>query len=82
LVDLSADRAGTFAAHRASDDDLARRQQQKLANAQANDILPLAALAQTEGMSEAEFRAKYASTDSVAYAETVRRIDATLAGLE
>jgi hypothetical protein len=81
LVDLAADRAGIFAARRASDDSLALAQQQKLANAREADILPISAIAEREGMSEAEFKARYASTDSAAYAETVRRIDATLAGL-
>jgi hypothetical protein len=81
LIDLAADRAGIFAARRASDDSLAMAQQQKLANAREADILPISAIAEREGMSEAEFKARYTSTDSAAYAESVRRIDATLAGL-
>jgi hypothetical protein len=81
LIDLAADRAGVFAARRASDDSLALAQQQKLAKAVEADILPISAIAEREGMSEAEFQGRYASTDSAAYAETVRRIDTTLAGL-
>jgi hypothetical protein len=81
LVDLSADRAGTFAANRASDDSLAAATQKKLAKASDDDLLPLTALAETEGMTAAEFQGRYASTDSAAYAETIRRIDATLAKL-
>ena len=81
LVDLAADRAGIFAAKRASDEAGAASEQQRLAAAQEADILPLSAIAEKEGMSEAEFQGRYASTDSADYAATIRRIDGTLAGV-
>jgi uncharacterized protein YfiM (DUF2279 family) len=81
LVDLSADRAGIFAAKHASDEAGAAAEQKRLATAQEADILPISAIAEKEGMSEAEFQGRYASTDSALYAATIRRIDGALAGV-
>ncbi len=79
LVDLSADRSGTFAAERAADSATSQDVQRWLATASETEILPVSALALREGMTEAEFKARFASTDSTAYAATVARIDETLA---
>ncbi len=81
LVDLAADRSGTFCAQQGADVSSASQVRQWLAAASEPDLLPLTALALAEGMSEDEFRSRYASTDSAQYAATVARIDATLAVL-
>ncbi len=81
LVDLSADRSGTFMAQRASDGSTALALQRKLAHAEEATLLPVSALAFAEGMSEAEFQKRFASTDSAAYAATVARIDETLSSV-
>ena len=79
LVDLAADRSGTFSAERASDEDQASELRLWLSGVSETELLPLGALALAEGMTEAEFQTRYTSTDSAAYAATVERIDQTLA---
>lgn len=81
LIDLSADRSGTFCADRAGEADHAAQMRQWLAQVGESDLLPVGALALAEGMTEAEFRARYASTDSATFDATVRHIDAMLAVL-
>jgi len=81
LVDLAADRSGTFCAEKASSEPTADAMRRWLAGAKARDLLPVRALALAEGMSEEEFRARFASTESAEFAATVDRIDASLAVL-
>jgi len=81
LVDLAADRSGTFCAQRGAAPETARALRDWLASAQETDLLPLGALANAEGMTEDEFRARFTDTDSRAYQAAVQRIDASLAVL-
>jgi hypothetical protein len=81
LVDLAADRSGAFSAQRGTDESQAAALRNWLARATDENLLPVGALALAEGMTEAEFRARYSNTDSVAYAATVQRIDSELAVL-
>ncbi len=81
LIDLAADRSGTFVALHATEDDQAASVRQWLADASQADLLPVSALALAEGMTEAEFNSRYTSTDSREFALSVQRIDATLAVL-
>ena len=81
LVDLAADRSGTFSAARGSEEESAAAVQTWLSVAGPEELLPVSALALAEGMTEAEFQSRFASTDSAEFAATVQRIDATLAVL-
>jgi hypothetical protein len=81
LVDLAADRSGTFCAQHGAEGASAMQVRQWLETVTEADLLPLSALALAEGLTEAEFRSRYASTDSSEYAATVARIDASLAVL-
>lgn len=78
LVDLAADRSGTFAAQRGADPDKAVAMKNWLAQATDSNLLPISALALAEGMTESEFRAQYTNTDSTTYTATVARIDSAL----
>jgi hypothetical protein len=82
LVDLAADRSGTFSAQWGTDKARSKQVQQWLARASQADLLPFSALALAEGMTEAQFQSRYASTDSAQYAATVERIDKTLAAAQ
>jgi hypothetical protein len=79
FVDLAADRAGLTVAHRAADPEAAAAMRARLAAARDGDLLPLGVLALPEGLSEADFEARYRSLDAAAYAGAVRTIDARLA---
>jgi hypothetical protein len=81
LIDLAADRSGTFVALHATEEDQAASVKQWLAGASQADLLPVTALALAEGMTEAEFNSRYTSTDSSEFALSVQRIDNTLAVL-
>jgi hypothetical protein len=81
LVDLAADRSGVFIADHGGQGDQAESVGKWLAGVNEADLLPISALALAEGMTEAEFRSRYASTDSTEFALTVQRIDETLAVL-
>jgi hypothetical protein len=78
LVDLAADRSGAFSAQRGTDEEQAGAVQHWLAQATDDDLLPVAALALAEGMTEGEFRSRYTDTDSDTYAAAVARIDSAL----
>lgn len=78
LVDLAADRAGTFAAQRGADPAQSAALQGWLAQASETNLLPVGALALAEGMTESEFRSRYTDTDSDTFAATVSRIDSVL----
>jgi uncharacterized protein YfiM (DUF2279 family) len=81
LVDLAADRSGTFSAQRGVDSSQAAALREWLARASDESLLPVTALALAEGMTEQEFRVRYTNTDSAGFAATVRRIDSELAVL-
>jgi hypothetical protein len=81
LVDLAADRSGTFCAQHGAEPDSAAALRAWLAVATPEDLLPVGALALAEGMTEAQFRERYTDTDSATFESTVRRIDAQLAVL-
>lgn len=78
LVDLAADRSGAFSAQRGTDEERAGAVRQWLAQAGDDHLLPVAALALAEGMTEGEFRSRFTDTDSDTYAAAVARIDAAL----
>jgi hypothetical protein len=81
LIDLAADRSGTFSALHGTEEDQAASVRQWLAGVSQEELLPVSALALAEGMTEAEFKSRYTSTDSSEYAVSVQRIDDTLAVL-
>jgi hypothetical protein len=81
LVDLAADRSGTFSAVHGTDAERSGAVRKWLSGATQADLLPVSALALAEGMTESEFNSHYTSTDSSEFALTVRRIDETLAVL-
>lgn len=78
FVDLSADRSGTHFARRASDPSTASATRDHLARADQNRILPLALLRQEEGMTDAQFVARYRAIDAARYRATVAIIDRVL----
>ncbi len=82
FVDLSADRSGIHWAMRGSDATTAEGARRALAAITETQIVPLHALAMSEGLTEAEFQARYTSTESPQYAAMVARIDRVLKGLE
>lgn len=82
FVDLSADRSGIHWAMRASDSAQADAARSALAQVAEPQIVPLHALAMSEGMTEAEFQARYTSTESPEYAAMVEKIDRVLKGQE
>lgn len=79
FVDLSADRAGLAAARAAIDPARADAVTTRLRSASQNDLLPLRALALSEGLSEAEFVRTYKAIDSAEFAAAKARIDRVIA---
>jgi uncharacterized protein YfiM (DUF2279 family) len=79
FVDLSADRSGTHHAKRAAAPETAADERRRLSTITEAQLLPLHALAFAEGMTEAEFRARYTSTESAEYDKMVAIIDRVLA---
>ena len=77
LVDLAADRSGTFCAQKGADSNSVAVRNW-LADADATELLPIHALALAEGMREDEFRARYTSTENDDFDATVANIDASL----
>lgn len=82
FVDLSADRSGIHWAMKGADPGTADSARRSLAAITEVQILPLHALAMAEGLTEAEFQARYTSTESAEYAAMVARIDRVLKGRE
>lgn len=82
FVDLSADRSGIHWAMKASDAATADEARRDLAAISEDRIVPLHALALSEGLTEAEFQSRYTSTESPQYAAMVERIDQVLKGQE
>ena len=82
FVDLSADRSGIHWAMKAGDVSQAEAARSALAGITEVQIDPLHALALSEGLTEAEFQARYTSTESPEYTAMVARIDRVLKGQE
>jgi hypothetical protein len=78
-VDLAADRSGSMAGSRLSDENSTDAIQLWLAHVSDERLLPISSLALSEGLSEAEFKARFTSVESPEFAAIVARIDRTLA---
>jgi uncharacterized protein YfiM (DUF2279 family) len=78
FVDLAADRSGVAYGRRAIDADNAEQTAQRLKAATESDLLPVRALALAEGLSEAEFIARYQNIESENYGTMEARIDQLL----
>jgi uncharacterized protein YfiM (DUF2279 family) len=79
FVDLAADRSGLAAARHALDPSTSVASIARLRAAGEADLLPLHALALSEGLTEAEFVGRYGAIDSPEFARAKDRIDAILA---
>jgi len=78
FIDLSADRSGVRFGQRAADPATSAATARALATASTEAILPVHALALAEGLTEAEFRARFTSTESGRYDAMIARIDRVL----
>jgi len=79
FVDLAADRAGLRAARAAVDPARAAATAAALARADAEALLPTRLTGGPEGLTEAQFRARFGSLDADRYADAVALIDRELA---
>ena len=79
FVDLAADRAGIAIAKRATDPTSADDAVAQLRLATDNDLLPVRALALSEGLSERDFVTSYRAIDSARFAAAKARIDHVIA---
>jgi hypothetical protein len=79
FVDLAADRAGLAFARRATDPATAAATAKKLRIADGEYLLPVRALALSEGLSEREFITGFKTINSAQFAEAKVRIDAVIA---
>lgn len=79
FVDLAADRAGLAFARHASDPATASATAQKLRKATSDYLLPIRALALSEGLTEQAFVAEFKSIDNAKFSAAKSRIDAVLA---
>lgn len=77
FIDISADRAGFWAAEAAGSQGKPAVMAARLSRATANDVLPVKLLAKKEGL-YAEFTQDYGGLDDPRYAQAVREIDAVL----
>jgi uncharacterized protein YfiM (DUF2279 family) len=77
-ADLAADRAGMMVAQRLADPSSAPVTHKWLANVTPTQLLPIEKLALAEGMSEAEFSARYKAVDSARDKAMIARIDGAL----
>ncbi len=75
FVDLAADRGGLAAARLASDPETASLAANRLRQVTAEDLLPIRALALSEGISERRFLERYASIDSREFSAAKARVD-------
>jgi uncharacterized protein YfiM (DUF2279 family) len=78
FVDLAADRAGLAIARRATNPATAAATAKRLQSADSERLLPIRALALSEGLSEQTFVAGFKSIDSAQFAEAKSRIDRVL----
>jgi hypothetical protein len=79
FIDLAADRSGIAFAERAAAEETASATRARLQRIDENQLLPIAALAFTEGLTESQFQARYTNVDSSAYDTMVLKIDMILA---
>ena len=77
-ADLAADRAGMMVAQRLANPSSAPVTHKWLANVTSAQLLPIEKLALAEGMSEAEFSARYKAVDSARDKAMIARIDGAL----
>jgi uncharacterized protein YfiM (DUF2279 family) len=80
FIDLAADRAGIAAALAATDPLRAAATARRLAATSQERLLPVRALALSEGLSETEFARRFVDVRSPGYAAMVTRIDRVIAG--
>lgn len=78
FVDLAADRAGLAFARQASDPATANATVRKLRTANGTDLLPVRALALSEGLTERQFVEQFKAVDSAQFEAAKARIDAVL----
>ncbi|MBO6527938.1 MAG: hypothetical protein JJ970_01360 [Erythrobacter sp.] len=78
FVDLASDRAGMMTARSLLDPDELVATRAKLLSAQDGDLLPAAALDLDDGLTEAEFAARYGATDDPRFEAKVDAIDEML----
>jgi hypothetical protein len=78
FVDLSADRAGLRTARAAVASATAAATVRRLAGIDNDHLLPPAVTRQAEGMTQAQFHARYGTLDAARYAAAVRDIDRLL----
>ncbi len=78
FVDLAADRAGLALARRATDPATAAATAKRLQSADAGYLLPIRALALSEGLSEQQFVAGFKTINSAQFDAAKARIDAVL----
>ena len=78
FVDLSADRSGLAFARAASDPDTASEFGEKMRRVTNADILPVSALALSEGIPETAFVREYHDLDASQFATAVAKIDQVL----
>ncbi|MEP0562143.1 MAG: hypothetical protein ABJC54_11580, partial [Qipengyuania citrea] len=78
FVDLASDRSGIKIARRLTDPERMADTRAALLGAQDEDLLPAAALALSDGLTDAEFAARYGATDDPRYERKVASIDAML----
>lgn len=78
FIDLTADRSGLHIAEAALNPETAAQMRAKLATASEQQLIPVAALGLQEGMTEAQFKARFTNIDSKDYAAAVAEIDRLL----
>jgi uncharacterized protein YfiM (DUF2279 family) len=79
FVDLTADRSGIQFARALLDEETTSATRARLLLAQDADLLPVAALALSEGMSATDFSKRFQSVDSAEYQKQITLIDRLLA---
>jgi hypothetical protein len=78
FVDLASDRSGIKIARRLTDPERMAETRAALLVAQDENLLPAAALALSDGLTDAEFAERYGATDDPRYERKVASIDAML----
>ena len=78
FVDLASDRAGLFTARQLTDPARLLPARARLLDGDEDDLLPPAVLELNDGLTDAEFAARYGALDDPRYAAKVAEIDAML----
>ncbi len=78
FVDLATDRSGIYAGRMAADSATADAARKRLSSITEAQLLPIGALALSEGLTEAQFIARYQTIESVDYQKTLAKIDQML----